>query len=716
VNGLSQAIVGGTTQSWQLGDSSVAGVTYYNSVYTPLYYFNSSQVVRSDDVYGTNLIAYGGPGGPNGNMSGESGMAIDSQGRIYVADQYNSRIVRFDDMNGTNWTTYGSYGSGTPGLFQSPAAISVDAAGHIYVADAGQVVRIDDMNGTNWTTLPGYGIPAFDSSGRLYFTDAVNGGIVRMDDFTGTNLVALATPGAQGVTVDGAGKIYVLGVTNVLGTTVVRFDDMTGANPVSITIPTTNPHSITVDPNGMVLVGGGGAFLIDGMTGVTQSGGSLTNYIYGAGSYYVWGSTLLPLPTPRPAAISFNPQTLSFSQNVGTTSPPQTITVTNFGGSPIANLTVSASGVFGETTNCPFVLPGGSSCTISVTYTPTAATNDVGAISFLDNSYNLGASQSIVVTGIGTTPAATLSATTLGFNSQVVGTTSNARSITINSSGTGPLQIANVAVSGPFAQTNTCASAIAPGANCSVSVTFSPTVIGNATGTLTITDNAGTQTVTITGSGSAPVSFSSSSINFGSVATGSTSIARTVTATNRLSTSITITGVAVTGSFSIASNTCGTSLAPGTSCTVGVTFSPTTVAAANGTLTFTDSAATSPQTVALSGTGTAPVTFSSSSISFGTVKIGTTSSTRTVTLTNRLSVALSITSVVASTGFNVANNTCATSVAAGASCSISVTFSPTALGAATGALTVTDSALTSPQAVNLSGIGGTSGGGGGGND
>ena len=109
--------------------------------------------------------------------------------------------------------------------------------------------------------------------------------------------------------------------------------------------------------------------------------------------------------------------------------------------------------------------------------------------------------------------------------------------------------------------------------------------------------------------------------------------------------------------------------------------------------------------MSLAGTGNAPVTFSASSLSFGTVTVGTTSSAKTVTLTNHLSVALTLSPVAASSGFNVVSNTCAASVAAGGSCTIGVTFSPTVAGATTGALTFTDSALTSPQVVNLSGAG-----------
>jgi len=42
--------------------------------------------------------------------------------------------------------------------------------------------------------------------------------------------------------------------------------------------------------------------------------------------------------------------------------------------------------------------------------------------------------------------------------------------------------------------------------------------VGSSSGVLTITDNAGTQTVALTGNGSAPVTFSSASLSFGSLA------------------------------------------------------------------------------------------------------------------------------------------------------------------------------------------------------
>jgi len=302
----------------------------------------------------------------------------------------------------------------------------------------------------------------------------------------------------------------------------------------------------------------------------------------------------------------------------------------------------------------------------------------------------------------------TLSVTSLSFSTTVAGNTSAAKTVTLTNKQTTTLSNIAIAASAPFAvASNACGAGVAAGASCTVGVTFSPTTVGSATGTLTFNDSAVTspQTVSLSGTGSAPVTLSVTSLSFSTTVAGNTSAAKTVTLTNKQPTTLSNIGIAASGPFAVASNTCGTSIAAGASCTVGVTFSPTTVASATGTLTFNDSAVTSPQTVSLSGTGSAPVTFSSNSINFSTVRVGTTSSARTVTLTNHLSSALTIAAVSASTGFAVASNTCGASIGAGATCTVGVTFSPTATGPVTGTLTFTDTAVTSPQVVTLSGTG-----------
>ena len=93
------------------------------------------------------------------------------------------------------------------------------------------------------------------------------------------------------------------------------------------------------------------------------------------------------------------------------------------------------------------------------------------------------------------------------------------------------------------------------------------------------------------------------------------------------------------------------------------------------------------------------------SVTFPSQKVGTTSATKTVTLSNSGSAALGITSIAATGDFSVPNNTCGTSLAAGAHCTISVDFHPAKTGTRTSTLTIKDFNKNSPQAVQLTGTG-----------
>ena len=583
-NGTTQAIVGSTYQRYG-STTPLSGVTGYNSAYTPFYFSNSGQLLRSDDLKGTNLVSYGTQGSGVGEFYGAYGIALDALGRIYVADTYNDRIVRIDDFNGTNWTEFGTYGSDV-GQFADPQGLSIDAEGRIYVMDTGnnRLVRMDDMSGSNWTEFSGTGAGdlqlaqfvapvAFDAAGRIYIADSGNRRVVRMDDMTGTNWTTLtqsqpqgmyiysfASP--QGVAVDAAGRIFV--VDSAYQPLVIRVDDMTGANWKSIGIGSTaTPHSIAVDASGMVLVGGGGVQTVDNMDGVQTSSSALTDYY---GPYYVFGATPIPLPTPLPSAIGFSQTSLSFSQNVGKTSASQNIVVSNFGGSPLNTLAVSVSGGFAETTDCPESLFAGSTCTVGVTFTPASVGESTGTLTITDDSFNAGASQTIALDGTGTFPAASTSPTAITFSSQVVGTTSTARTITLQSVGTGPLTLGSIVAAGPFTQTNSCAASLNPGASCTIQVTFTPAVVGTATGSVTISDDAGVQVVALSGSGSAPVTLSPASLSFGTLGTGSTSGVKNVTLTNRLKVPLMFGAIGATGPFAIVSNTCGSSVAANGTC------------------------------------------------------------------------------------------------------------------------------------------------------
>ena len=209
-------------------------------------------------------------------------------------------------------------------------------------------------------------------------------------------------------------------------------------------------------------------------------------------------------------------------------------------------------------------------------------------------------------------------------------------------------------------------------------------------------------------------SLSPASLSFGTQLLEKSSSAEPVTLTNSSKTAQHLTGIGVSGANAsnfVQTNNCGTSLAAGTKCTISITFTPSASGARSATLSVADSASSRQQSVSLSGTGTGTVaaaSLSPTSLTFGSVSVGTTSPAQTITLTNSGNAALSITSLGvagASASSFVQNNNCGSSVAVGTRCTITVIFKPSAGGALTATLSVADNAGGSPQTVSLSGTG-----------
>ena len=228
-------------------------------------------------------------------------------------------------------------------------------------------------------------------------------------------------------------------------------------------------------------------------------------------------------------------------------------------------------------------------------------------------------------------PIVTLSTTSLTFSNQPLGTTSSPQSITLTNNGDAALTISSIAATGDFAETDTCVGNVTPGANCSISVTFSPTSIGTRTGQITITDNAfgSPHNINLNGTGTAPaVTLSPGGLSFGNQGVGITSAAQTITLTNPGNATLNITSITVAAGFA-QTNTCASSVAAGSNCTISVTFTPTALGVDNGALLITDDASGSPQSVGLAGNGVVPFTITSTPTS-QTVNKGTDQTTFTI--------------------------------------------------------------------------------------
>jgi RHS repeat-associated protein len=223
--------------------------------------------VAGNEQSGGGASGDGGPAAPDGQLSGASGLAEDSAGDLYIADAGNNRIQETPATSGTGWgqsmtagNTYtvagsssgssghtGDGGAATSAKLYDPAAVFVDSAGDLYIADAGnnRIQEVPATSGTHWGqsmtagdmyTIAGSssgssghsgnggaatsaklndptGI-AFDSAGDLYIADAGNNRVQEVAASSGTQwgqsmtaddvyTVAGSSSGSSGHTGDG---------------------------------------------------------------------------------------------------------------------------------------------------------------------------------------------------------------------------------------------------------------------------------------------------------------------------------------------------------------------------------------------------------------------------------------------------------------------------------------------------------------------------------
>ena len=210
---------------------------------------------------------------------------------------------------------------------------------------------------------------------------------------------------------------------------------------------------------------------------------------------------------------SVSPSSLNFGTVYLGTITVKSVTVTNVGNAPMTISTpffsIASGGdskEFAEVNLCPGSLAAGKSCTIEVGFMAGPSYNPQTAIlSVVDNAY--GSPENVSLTAAVINPLADLSATSLNFASEKVGTTSAPQSVKLTNMGTTPLVLSSVSITGNFALASgtTCGkgTALAPSSSCLFSVTFTPTVHGTLTGSVTIADNArvNQQIVSLTGKG-----------------------------------------------------------------------------------------------------------------------------------------------------------------------------------------------------------------------
>jgi sugar lactone lactonase YvrE len=455
------------------------------------------------------------------------GIAVDGAGTVYTADG-NGLTAAVPTSTGQYTTSVFASGNVSPN-----GSIAVDGAGDVYVSGTGsganlQISRVKaDGNGNYAISISaGSGIITVDGGGSVYgigavFTPARTvSGVYKADQETPPTITfsSVAVGSTYGIPT-------VVQLANI-GTSTLHFAvPANGTNP-AISANFLNKQQGYSDGCSLLSPGSTAFSLAPGAEcrdfvdfAPTASGPITGKLITVDDNRNVAGSTQKILlngtgaggsGTTAPQAV-LSPTTGSFgSVTVGSSSSAITFTLSNAGNAPLPITSVGVTGTNATSftmtgITCGTSLAAGASCTVAVTFNPSASGNAVATLSVNDS---LG-TQSAVLSGAGTTvaaPQAGLTPATAAFGSVNTGGTSSPQVFTVTNGGNASLTITSISLGGGNASsftigTKTCGPTLAAGASCTIQVSFSPSVAGSASASLSVVDSVGTQSSALTGTG-----------------------------------------------------------------------------------------------------------------------------------------------------------------------------------------------------------------------
>ncbi len=320
-------------------------------------------------------------------------------------------------------------------------------------------------------------------------------------------------------------------------------------------------------------------------------------------------------------AVVLSPTLLPFGTvTSGFPTAAKTITWKNNGTTSYTRGTQTCVGAycsdFTLTSTCGATLAAGASCVDSVVFNATASENANAQNVFTPTS---GGFIGYQMTGAGNIPIM-LTPRTMTFKTyQLLGTTSTAKTDTFTNVSGVPITFTNNDMEGPnqtdFGLTSNCPGVngnapgpLAAGASCTSNVTFKPTACCPAGGESTTQIYYGNftllrQGLLISGNATA-VAVTPLSYTFPTTKVNSTN-KTTVTFQNAGSAALAISSKSWTGTepYFSETDTCGTSVAANSSCTITITFAPLTTGTFTATLSIGDVDPTGPQKISLTGTG-----------------------------------------------------------------------------------------------------------------
>ena len=322
-------------------------------------------------------------------------VAVDGAGDVFISDFGNNRVVEVPAGGGAQTTL------GTTGLVH-PFGVAVDAAGDVFIADAGnyRVVEVPAGGGAQITVAPisTYGV-ALDSAGNLYIGNLQNTTTLEVQRSVAPTLsfastAVGSTSDSQALTIQNIGNQPLNAVTPGLSIS-ANFEQQAGPGTPADCTPT---FSLTPGASCNLSI----SFApqtVGALQGTEAIGDNALNAPNAIQTVSLSGTSTGTAPQ---ASLSTN--ILSFgNQTVGTASAAQTVVLSNSGQTALSIASINISGNFAETNNCGNSLAQGTSCQISVTFTPQSIGALAGMLTITGNNNNVaGSIQTVSLTGTGT--------------------------------------------------------------------------------------------------------------------------------------------------------------------------------------------------------------------------------------------------------------------------------------------------------------------------
>jgi hypothetical protein len=698
-------------------------------------------------------------------------------------------------LNPGGGTQLGVWNSG-PGPGQVNPTLPLNTWTHVAITSDGSTLTgyINGTSiGTTTVTFDLEGTPvtfAQVHNGENYFDGTVDDFKIYARALTAGEVATAATPPSPSIAVSDSGGLIANGAAaagqRAFGNQLINTSSAThtftvtnngtlALNVSSLSLTGANAGEFTLGsltPAGSIAIGGTATFTVTFSPTSTGSKAATVNLAHDGTNtatpflFDLSGTGTAPAISVQRGATSIaNGANDSISGTTVGNATSLTYTVNNTGNAAL-NLTGTPRVVLSAATNCSASVTAQAATPVAAssntTFTTSVTPAAVGAWSFtlsIANDDGTANPYTWTVSGSATAPAIAVSdvngaiASSAGatgvraFGNQVVGSSSSAVTITITNSGSAPLTIGSLSLTGADASQFslgilTPASPIAASASATFTVTFSPTSTGAKAATINIAHN-GINTATpftfdLSGTGVTPqiaVADTNGAISsgaaasgvraFGNQAVGSSSAAITITVSNPGTSPLTVSGLSLTGtgasSYALGALTPASPVAAGGSSTFTVTFTPVSAGAKAATVNIAHNGSNTatPFTFDLSGNGIAPtiaITRGATSIPKASTDpvpglIAGTPTVLTYTVNNTGTAALNLTGtprvVLAGTTNCSASVTAqpSTPIAASGNSTFTVSINPTVAGAWSFTLSIaSNDALNNPYAWTVNGV------------